>query len=75
LILPRNADPREWPAFPHDEIGQWALRIGNQAVQRPDRSLAPVAPATTVAWSPADISQRQAELAQMALALWPRRPF
>lgn len=29
-VLPRRAQPTEWPQFTDETIGQWAFRIGNQ---------------------------------------------
>jgi hypothetical protein len=73
LVLPRRPDPAEWPGFPADEIGQWALRLGNQYVVG-DGAAPSLSNTGPDAWSPSDVVERQRKLAQAAVQLWPRRP-
>ena len=76
-VMPRTADPFEWPEFAHDDIAQWALRLGNQFVADTESGqLAPlvVLPQDRESWTPEHIDTRQLQLAEMAVALWPRRP-
>jgi hypothetical protein len=75
LVLPRSADPEEWRAFAPDLLRQEALRLGNQVASAPDGSCAPLAPPfDPERWGPEALSERQAEMAQLAVGLWPRRP-
>jgi Protein of unknown function DUF262 len=75
LVLPRSADPEEWPAFAPDLLRQEALRLGNQVATAPDGRSAPLEPPFDPnRWSPAALSRRQAEMAQLAVELWPRQP-
>ncbi len=74
--LPRNGDAASWPRFPADEIGQWALRLGNMAVRhRQSSERRPEADALLKKpWSPNRVSARQVALAKSANEIWPRRP-
>lgn len=75
LVLPRSADPQEWRAFAPDLLRQEALRLGNQVVSTPGGLCAPLEPPSDPdRWSPEALSGRQAEMAQLAIELWPRQP-
>jgi hypothetical protein len=89
-VLPRRAVAEDWPGFPSDEIGQWALRLGNQFLVSPDcarsvREAGPERAATVLAegrpvamttsrWTTDDVDRRQSALADLAVQVWPREP-
>jgi hypothetical protein len=75
LVLPRAADPAEWPAFSPDSLRQEALRLGNQTVCPPNGKSGPKGDlAGARRWNSKAISKRQEAMAKMAVELWPRKP-
>jgi hypothetical protein len=81
LVLPRAADASQWERFPADELGQWALRLGNQYVVRRVGNADSRSEGTPAfgavdppAWSTKKVAKRQSALAGMAVEIWPRRP-
>jgi uncharacterized protein DUF262 len=88
LGLPRRAQLGLWPGFPEEEIGPFANRLGNQFVLPRSTSLPedPVERSVVIAssgspvtasverWSADAVQERQDQMAEMAVSIWPLMP-
>lgn len=85
-IVPRRAEPDEWPEFPDDSLGQWSNRLGNQiplhGTSVPAEIVLPELASLGgeiarrageySTWNPQAVAQLQQEMAAAALIVWPR---